>query len=708
RLSSLISLTEKGQKIFKAGQALAVSPFRINPGRYFLTLWSRLDLNAMLQAASPPAALAEVKKLGELTEALMECGAFCSFHYLVRNPFGLARTLLDLIPQNFSGQLPHSLNLAILAIDPQNRKAPIRLAAAAHFPLAASTRLLRQGLAELDREPGTEIRSQLYVEPVGQNQVVRLGLGSDPRDVFDLQILKPPVGTIGELSLDPSTLANLVNHKNPKAAAILDQLGQVHGRVSYAERAIAGEIILNIKGQKKQVHNRPANFSGLDWDSPGAAAAGTKGAKCMQAVTREMIRGFGSLAMAAPDMRSLLLSRLIEEVDKPLSCARQAKDTSESARRTQLMLALYVADRLAEDYHIEAEKLVLGRACNQGHSQACNRIQAIKARPSIRLAQVDTDCKFGHVGGRPFIRIPKASLSAELPAFDQVLSVGNPAPTLVIDRDTKYARIAKVLGRVAQDREKTQVLIETKDQQNQAVHVNLLTSQKQTETARHKRIKEKMAMTGILGAIHKDLDKSDPLIVLKVRGPKVDLAANGTWLTFEGTQECPTETSCRTTADLNKELAEQRKLLGPNTKTYLDADPETTFKQLAPILVLAACATDQGQYGQNQEPPVIFGPVPDELFERAKSAPAPDRKGAGLAIGGKLKKEILIGGGSLPKEIILGVIRKNVNVVRYCFEKELIKNPGLSGKVIVQFTISPSGRVQQAKVKSSTLNNKTM
>ncbi|MBW1871239.1 MAG: energy transducer TonB, partial [Deltaproteobacteria bacterium] len=191
-------------------------------------------------------------------------------------------------------------------------------------------------------------------------------------------------------------------------------------------------------------------------------------------------------------------------------------------------------------------------------------------------------------------------------------------------------------------------------------------------------------------------------------------------LTFEGTQECPTETSCRTTADLNKELAEQRKLLGPNTKTYLDADPETTFKQLAPILVLTACATDQGQYGQNQEPPVIFGPVPDELLKRAKAAPVTALKDyslGGIGIGGlgtfvkgsgKPKNEIIIGGGSLPIKVIQGVIRKNVNLVRYCYEKELIKNPGLSGKVTVRFTISPSGRVQQAKVKSSTLNNKTV
>jgi len=54
------------------------------------------------------------------------------------------------------------------------------------------------------------------------------------------------------------------------------------------------------------------------------------------------------------------------------------------------------------------------------------------------------------------------------------------------------------------------------------------------------------------------------------------------------------------------------------------------------------------------------------------------------------------------------VIRENINLVRYCYEKQLIKDPGLAGKVVVKFIISPNGRVQQAKVKSSTLKNKTI
>lgn len=62
--------------------------------------------------------------------------------------------------------------------------------------------------------------------------------------------------------------------------------------------------------------------------------------------------------------------------------------------------------------------------------------------------------------------------------------------------------------------------------------------------------------------------------------------------------------------------------------------------------------------------------------------------------------------GSLDKEIIRRVIKQHIAQIRYCYEKELVRNPGLFGKVATQFTISASGSVQSAKVQQSTLNNR--
>lgn len=61
--------------------------------------------------------------------------------------------------------------------------------------------------------------------------------------------------------------------------------------------------------------------------------------------------------------------------------------------------------------------------------------------------------------------------------------------------------------------------------------------------------------------------------------------------------------------------------------------------------------------------------------------------------------------GSLDKEIIRRVIKEHMQQIRYCYEKELIRSPGLFGKVATQFTISAAGTVQSAEVSQSTMNN---
>ena len=44
--------------------------------------------------------------------------------------------------------------------------------------------------------------------------------------------------------------------------------------------------------------------------------------------------------------------------------------------------------------------------------------------------------------------------------------------------------------------------------------------------------------------------------------------------------------------------------------------------------------------------------------------------------------------GSLDKEIIRRIIRRHINEVKFCYERELVKSPNLMGRVMVQFTIS--------------------
>ncbi len=64
--------------------------------------------------------------------------------------------------------------------------------------------------------------------------------------------------------------------------------------------------------------------------------------------------------------------------------------------------------------------------------------------------------------------------------------------------------------------------------------------------------------------------------------------------------------------------------------------------------------------------------------------------------------------GSLSMEIIRRVIHSHRDQIKYCYSKELTRNPNLAGKVTIKFTISAKGFVQSSSVSATTLNNATV
>ncbi len=61
--------------------------------------------------------------------------------------------------------------------------------------------------------------------------------------------------------------------------------------------------------------------------------------------------------------------------------------------------------------------------------------------------------------------------------------------------------------------------------------------------------------------------------------------------------------------------------------------------------------------------------------------------------------------GGLSREVINRVIQKHYSEIKYCYEKELSRDPGLYGKVTVLFMIEGSGRVGDALVQQTTMGS---
>jgi hypothetical protein len=57
--------------------------------------------------------------------------------------------------------------------------------------------------------------------------------------------------------------------------------------------------------------------------------------------------------------------------------------------------------------------------------------------------------------------------------------------------------------------------------------------------------------------------------------------------------------------------------------------------------------------------------------------------------------------GALDKEVIRRVIKDHIAQIRYCYERELVRDPGAFGKITTRFTIGPEGTVVDVDIKES-------
>ncbi|OGR14642.1 MAG: hypothetical protein A2341_22165 [Deltaproteobacteria bacterium RIFOXYB12_FULL_58_9] len=84
-------------------------------------------------------------------------------------------------------------------------------------------------------------------------------------------------------------------------------------------------------------------------------------------------------------------------------------------------------------------------------------------------------------------------------------------------------------------------------------------------------------------------------------------------------------------------------------------------------------------------------------------------RGKGKGVGGLVQKDPKamrsVGQGQLDRDEIQKVINAHIGEIQRCYERELIKTPGLSGKVQVEWTVGTSGSVRSARQTYTSLQS---
>jgi TonB family protein len=61
--------------------------------------------------------------------------------------------------------------------------------------------------------------------------------------------------------------------------------------------------------------------------------------------------------------------------------------------------------------------------------------------------------------------------------------------------------------------------------------------------------------------------------------------------------------------------------------------------------------------------------------------------------------------GALDQKLVDAVVKRHMNQIRYCYQRELVKDPNIAGEVVVAFEIAGDGAVSSASIASSTMGH---
>jgi TonB family protein len=77
-------------------------------------------------------------------------------------------------------------------------------------------------------------------------------------------------------------------------------------------------------------------------------------------------------------------------------------------------------------------------------------------------------------------------------------------------------------------------------------------------------------------------------------------------------------------------------------------------------------------------------------------------RASGVAVVRQAVPEIM---GSIDKDLIRRIIRAHIAEVRACYEKGLARDPGLTGKLVLSFTVDRAGGVTRSEIAETTLTD---
>ncbi|MBW1871703.1 MAG: hypothetical protein JRJ19_06540 [Deltaproteobacteria bacterium] len=390
RFTEVASLTDLGARVFLAGTLNPSTAYAKSSIPSIFNFSVPINLENLFAQAEEASVLAQAKDIYKGVEAYRECGIFCIYHTLLRNPIGTAKSLRHLVEYEPAQILPQAFDLTIVDINFNDRRNPIKAALAAVFPKGYDTTWLSNGLKGIEQpqHSGGGLKTHLVVESVGDKDVVLVGMNIDPREVYSIKKTSLPRGQLAEFSYDMSGLADQIGKRDPAVGKIFGQFRHLSGRAILSGRAMIGEVVIGKPQKNVALFSENLDYSGMKWPSPGLVEAKLKGSQCLNQALYAIMMAFKTLTTAVFSDKAKIVEETFEEHVYPqIDCARQEKFTTQIADDLYLDLTLIIDKFAAEAENRELRLKVLSRACLKGVTKACQIEKEVRSQPQAGKVQ---------------------------------------------------------------------------------------------------------------------------------------------------------------------------------------------------------------------------------------------------------------------------------------------------------------------------------
>lgn len=280
----------------------------------------RVDLNALLDGVGPRPIFAKMKRMRDFTRAHGECGFGCVLHTTLRVPFGSARGLLDMAPTEVKSivrALPTAMQGVLVRLD--ERGEPV-VALAGDVASDFDTGQLRA-------LPGAEI----HLIPKDNRAVLLVGIGIDPRTVFDIQA-PTTHATTSRARVEPAALEKIARLlRIGSITPVFKALGPIVADSALAPGGHAFAWRVHLSTSPGVTTSAFAPAATTPFKGPILGYTPGEGDRCLRDSLIGTSKAFEALANVAPDERGALFIKAFAEGAPNLKCAESHASTMPAA-----------------------------------------------------------------------------------------------------------------------------------------------------------------------------------------------------------------------------------------------------------------------------------------------------------------------------------------------------------------------------------------